>query len=137
MKKIVFISLITSTLFAEQKHELSDFFLTQDVKEITNEEGYGKASTYTLLYAKHQLTTQKEDLHFYYGAKMGFVSEEYTTDNGFGIPLNKMGTYYAAAVGMEYDMSKKEILLAEGLHSEDQVHQRVESRVQLTYTYTY
>ncbi len=137
MKKIIFISLLASTLFAEQKSDLSDFFFTQDVREITNEEGYGKASTYTLLYAKHQLATQQQDLHFYYGAKMGLVSEEYTTENGFGMPLDKIGTYYAAAVGMEYGMSKKESLLAEGIHSQDQVHQRTDSSVQLTYTYTY
>ena len=137
MKKIIFISLLTSTLFAEQKHELSEFFVAPDVKEVSNTLGYGKASTYTLLFAKHELVTDEEGLHFYYGAKMGLVSEEHTAENGFGIPLNKIGAYYAAAVGMEYDMSKKEILLAEGIHSEDQVHQRTESKVKLTYTYTY
>jgi len=137
MKKITFISLLTSALFAEQQHIPADFFVGQDIKEISNESGFGKNSTYSLLFAKHELTTDEKDLHFYYGAKMGFVSEEYTTDNGFGVPLNKMGAYYAAAVGMEYDMSNSEMLLAEGIHSEDQVHQRTQSKVQLTYTYTY
>ena len=137
MKKIVFISLLTSTLFAEQKHDPSDFFLNQDVKKITNESEYGKSNTYSLLFAKHQLTTQEKDLHFYYGAKMGFVQENHTSENGFGIPLNKIGAYYAAAVGMEYSFSKHEMLLAEGVHSDDQVHRRTDSRVQLTYTYTY
>jgi len=137
MKKIVFISLLTSTLFAEQKHELSDFFVAKDVKKITNELAYGKSSTYSLLFAKHQLTTDEQDLHFFYGAKMGFVQEEYTNDSGFGIPLNEVGAYYAAAVGMEYNLSHKELLLAEGVRYEDQVHQRSESKVQLTYTYTY
>jgi|LGOV01.1.fsa_nt_gb hypothetical protein len=137
MKKIAFISLLTSTLFAEQKHEISDFFVNQDVKKITNESGYGKSNTYSLLFAKHQLTTEDKDLHFFYGAKMGLVQEEYTSENGFGIPLNKIGAYYAAAAGMEYDLSSREMLLAEGIRSEDQVHQRSESKVQLTYTYTY
>lgn len=137
MKKIVFISLLTSTLFAEQKHEVSDFFVDKDVKKTTNELAYGKSSTYSLLFAKHQFASEKEDLHFFYGAKMGFVQEEYTNDSGFGIPLNDIGAYYAAAVGMEYNLSNKEILLAEGVRSEDQVHQRSESKVQLTYTYTY
>jgi len=137
MKKIIFMSLLTSTLFGEQKHEVSDFFVAQDLKEITHESEYGKRSTYSLLFAKHELTTDEEDLHFFYGAKMGFISEEYTSDNGFGVPLNKIGAYYAAAVGMEYDLSHREMLLAEGVRSQDNVHQRSESKVQLTYTYTY
>ncbi len=137
MKKIVFISLLTSTLFAEQKHEVSDFFIDKDVTKTTNESAYGTSNTYSLLFARHQLETQEEDLHFYYGAKMGLVQEDYATDNGFGIPLNKIGAYYAAAVGMEYDLSNKEMLLAEGIRSEDQVHRRSESKIQLTYTYTY
>ena len=137
MKKIIFISLLTSNLFGEQKHEVSDFFVGQDLKEITNEHGYGKSSTYSLLFARHNVTTEEQDLHFFYGAKMGVVSEGYATNNGFGVPLNKIGAYYAAAVGMEYDMSKREMLLAEGVRSDDQVHQRSESKVQLTYTYTY
>lgn len=137
MKKIIFISLLTSTLFAEQKHESVDFFVDQDVKKITNESEYGKCNTYSLLFAKHKLTTQEEDLHFFYGAKMGVIQENYTSNNGFGIPLNKIGAYYAAAVGMEYKFSEREMLLAEGVHSEDQVHQRTDSSVQLTYTYSY
>ncbi len=137
MKKILFISLLTSTLFAEQKHDPSDFFVDRDVKKITNESEYGKCNTYSLLFAKHQLATEEENLNFFYGAKMGVVQENYTSENGFGIPLNKVGAYYAAAVGMEYAFSKHEMLLAESIHSEDQVHQRTDSRVQLTYTYTY
>ena len=137
MKKIIFISLLASNLFGEQKHELSDFYIDKDLKEITNESGYGKCRNYSLLFAKHNVTTQEQDLHFFYGAKMGVVSEEYVTENGFGVPLNKIGAYYAAAVGMEYDMSKSEILLAEGIHSEDRVNHRSESKIQLTYTYAY
>ncbi|MGB5965599.1 MAG: hypothetical protein WBF77_12795 [Sulfurimonadaceae bacterium] len=137
MKKIVFISLLTSTLFAEQKHQLSDYFVEQDVKKITNESEYGKCNTYSLLFAKHQLATQEEDLHFFYGAKMGLVQEEFTSDNGFGIPLNKIGAYYAAAVGMEYDLSNRESLLAEGSRSEDHAHSRYESKLQLNYTYNF
>jgi len=93
MKRIAFISLLTSTLFAEQKHEISDFVVDQDVKKITNESEYGKSNTYSLLFAKHQFTAEDKDLHFFYGAKMGLVQEEHTSENGFGIPLNKIGAY--------------------------------------------
>lgn len=137
MKKIIFISLLASTLFAEQKEEASDFFIDQDVKKITNESGYGKCSTYSLLYAKHQLAIDDEDLHFYYGAKMGLIQEEYTSENGFGIPLNKVGAYYAAAVGLEYNMGKSEMVMVEGVRSEDHVQSRYESKLKLTYTYNY
>ncbi len=137
MKKIIFISLLASSLSAEQKNDFSDFFIDQDVKKITNESAFGKANTYSLLYAKHLLTTEDEDLHFFYGAKMGLVQEEYTRTNGFGVPLNKIGAYYAAAVGMKYDLNDKAIVLAEGSRSEDQAHDHYESKLQVTYTYSY
>jgi len=137
MKKIIFISLLASTLFAEQQHLLSDFCLDKDVKKIDNEASFGKKSTYSLLFAKHELSSKEKDLHFYYGAKMGLVSEKYDNDNGFGIPVNEMGTYYAAAVGMEYDLNTKAIIVAEALRSKDEVYSRSESKVQLTYTYNY
>ncbi len=137
MKKIVFISLLASTLFAEQKNDVSDFFVDRDVKKVTNESGFGKCNTYSLLFAKHSLPTEDANLHFFYGAKMGLVQEEYTSENGFGIPLNKLGAYYAAAVGMEYDFGKNALLMAEGIRSEDEVLQRSESKLKLTYTYSY
>jgi hypothetical protein len=137
MKKIIFISLLTSTLFAEHSDVLSDFLVDQDVKKVSNEDAYGKKSTYSLLFAKHELTSQERDLHFYYGAKMGFVSEEYENENGFGIPINEVGAYYAAAVGMEYDLSNKAIILAEAVRSKDEAYKRHESKLQLTYTYNY
>jgi len=137
MKKLILISLLTSTLFAEHKDVVSDFHFTQDIKELTNENGFGKKSTYSLLFAKHELNMEQKNLHFYYGAKMGFVSEEYATDNGFGIPLNEISAYYAAAVGMEYNLNEQAILMAEGTLGEDQVNHLSESKVKLTYTYTY
>jgi len=130
-------SLLTSTLFAEHKDMMSDFSFTKDVNAHTSESGFGKKSTYSLLFARHELTLDEKNLHFYYGAKMGVVSEEYTSDNGFGIPLNEMGTYFAAAVGMKYDLNEQAILLAEGLHSEDHLSKLTESKVKLTYTYNY
>lgn len=137
MKRVIFVSLLASTLFAEQKHDVSDFFIDQDVKKVTNELAYGKESTYSLLYAKHQLSSEEEGLHFFYGAKLGVVQEDYTRENGFGLPLNKLGTYYAAAVGMQYDVNEKAMLLAEGSRCEDHFQNRYESRVELTYTYHY
>ncbi len=137
MKKIIFISLLASLLSAEEKYKLSDFFIDQDLKKVTNESAFGKANTYSLLYAKHRLTTEDANLHFFYGAKIGVLQEEYTRKNGFGIPLNKIGAYYAAAVGMKYDLSTKAMVLAEGSRSEDQVHNHYESKLQVTYTYNY
>ena len=137
MKKMVLLSLLTSALFAETSHKISQFDIDSIVKEVSNELGYGKQNTYSLLFAKHSLNSQDEDVHFYYGAKMGFVSEGYAAENGFGVPLNKMGTYYAAAVGVEYDFAERSVFLAEGLRSEDQTKQRSENQVQVTYTYTY
>jgi len=137
MKKIIFISLLTSTLFADQASVISDFHLENSVLEVDNELGFGKKSTYSLIFAKHELTSSDQSLHFYYGAKMGIINEEHTADNGFGLPLNDISAYYAAAVGMEYDLSQEGILLAEAIRSEDQLYQRSESKLQVTYTYNY
>ena len=136
MKKMILMSLLTSVLFAES-HDSSAFGLDSIVKEVSNELGYGKQSKYSLLFAKHSFNSEDADVHFYYGAKMGFVTEEYATENGFGLPLNKVGTYYAAAIGVEYDFAERSVLLAEGLRSEDKVNQRSDSQVQVTYTYNY
>ena len=137
MKKIILISILTSTLFAEHKSVISDFSFTKDIKEQTSESDFGKTNTYSLLFAKHELTSDEKDFHFYYGAKLGVISEEHTSDNGFGIPLNEMGTYFSAAVGMEYDLNEQAILMAEGIHSENHANKFTESKMKLTYTYTY
>ncbi len=137
MKKLILISLLTSTLFAEHKELVSDFNFVKDIKEKTNESAFGKTSTYSLLFARHELTMEQKNLHFYYGAKLGVVSEEFNSDNGFGLPLSEMGTYFAAAVGMEYDLNDQAILMAEGTRSEDHLNKLTESKVKLTYTYTY
>jgi hypothetical protein len=137
MKKIVFISLLTSALFAQEKKSVSEFFVDHDVKEISNESTFGTRNTYSLLFAKHQFSGEDQDLHFFYGAKMGLVSEEHNGEDVFGIPLNKVGAYYAAAVGLQYDMSDSGTVLAEGVRSEDQVHSRSESKLRLSFNYTY
>jgi len=137
MKKIVFISLLSSTLLAQEKHSVSEFFVDHDVKKISNESTFGTRNTYSLLFAKHQLSGEDQDIHFFYGAKMGLVSEEHGGENVFGIPLNKVGAYYAAAVGLQYDMGESGIMLAEGVRSEDQVHSRSESKLRLSFNYTY
>jgi len=137
MKKIILISLLTSQLFATETIATSTFKVDKIVQEVSNEEAFGKSSKYSLLFAKHELSSSDQLLHFYYGAKVGIVSEEFTNDNGFGIPLNEVGTFYAATVGMEYDLNKQSILVAEALRSEDQVYERTQSKLQLTYTYNY
>ena len=137
MKKIILISLFTSQLFATETTTTSTFKVDKIVQEVSNEEAFGKSSKYALLFAKHELSSSDQQLHFYYGAKVGIISEEFTNDNGFGIPLNEMGAFYAATVGMEYDLDKQSILIAEALRSEDQVYQRTQSKLQLTYTYNY
>ena len=137
MKKIILISLLTSTLFAQENASTSTFKVDKVVQEVSNEEAFGKTSKYSLLFAKHEVSSSDQQLHFYYGAKLGVVSEAFSNDNGFGIPLNEMGTFYAAAVGMEYDLNKQSILVAEALRSEDQVYERTQSKLQLTYTYNY
>ena len=137
MKKIILISLLTSQLFAAETIATSTFKVDKIVQEVSNEEAFGKSSKYSLLFAKHELSSSDQQLHFYYGAKVGVVSETFTNDNGFGIPLNEMGTFYAATVGMEYDLDKQSILIAEALRSEDQVYERTQSKLQLTYTYNY
>ncbi len=68
---------------------------------------------------------------------MGLVTEEYITESSFGTPLAKSGAYYAAAIAMEYDINAEAMLRAEGLHSEDEVHQHKENKLQLIFTCHY
>lgn len=137
MKKIILISLLTLTLFAQEDTPISTFKVDKVVQEVSNEEAFGKISKYSLLFAKHEVSSSDQQLHFYYGAKLGVVSEEFNNDNGFGLPLNAMGTFYAATIGMEYDLNKKSILVAEALRSEEHIYERTQSKLQLTYTFNY
>ncbi|MBU1643116.1 hypothetical protein KKE54_07115 [bacterium] len=137
MKRFIFLSLFASSLFAEQDHGISEFLVDKDITEISNESEFGKGNTYSLLFAKHRLTTDNQHLHIYYGAKMGLVSEEYTSKYAHAFPLNKIGTYYAAAVGMEYHLSSSKMLLAESSRCDNQFNDRIESKLQVTYSYSY
>ena len=137
MKKLILISLLTSQLFSQENETTSTFKVDKIVQEVSNEEAFGKSSKYSLLFAKHELSSSDQQLHFYYGAKIGVVSENFTNDNGFGVPLNEIGAFYAATVGMEYDLNQQSILVAEALRSEDKTYQRTQSKLQLTYTYNY
>ena len=137
IKRFIFISLLTSTLFAEQKHTISEFLVDQDITETANESEFGKGHTYSLLFAKHRLSSADHSLRFYYGAKMGLVSEEYTSKYAYAIPLNKISTYYAAAVGMEYHLSHNKMLLADTTRCENQFYGRIENKLQLTYSYSF
>jgi hypothetical protein len=137
MKKIIFISLLTSTLFAQEKENVSEFFVAHDVREVSHESTFGTRNTYSLLFAKHQFSADDQDLHFFYGAKMGLLSEEHYGEDVFGIPLNKVGAYYAAAVGLQYDTSKSGMVLAEGVRSQDLLHSRSDSKLRLSFNYTY
>ncbi len=137
IKRFIFISLLTTTLFAEAANNASEFLVDQDVTEKANESEFGKGNTYSLLFAKHQLTSADQSLHIYYGAKMGLVSEEYTSKYAYAIPLNKISTYYAAAVGMKYHLSHNKMLLAESARCENQFYGRIENKLQLTYSYSF
>jgi hypothetical protein len=137
IKRFILISLFASSLFAGQDYDVSEFLVDKDITEISNESEFGKGSTYSLLFAKHKLATDDQNLHIYYGAKMGLVSEEYTSKYAYGIPLNKIDAYYAAAVGMEYHLSNSKMLLAESSRCDDQFNDRIESKLQVTYSYSY
>jgi len=137
IKRFIFISLLASTLFAEDGHKVSEFLVGQDITETANESEFGKGNTYSLLFAKHRLSSADHSLRFYYGAKMGLVSEEYTSKYAYAIPLNKISTYYAAAVGMEYHLSHNKMLLADTTRCENQFYGRIENKLQLTYSYSF
>ncbi len=48
IKRFIFILLLTSTLFAEDGHNVSEFLVGQDITETANESEFGKGNTYSL-----------------------------------------------------------------------------------------
>jgi len=136
MKKI-YLSLILSLPLFSAEHELSKFVVHGISHSKSNETAYGVTNSYALLYAKHELSTIENSLHLSYGAKVGIISEDYSSQDGFGIPLNKLGTYLAASLELNYDLSHCCHLLAEGSYAQDEVHELEESLVKLSYNYTF
>ncbi|MGB5965600.1 MAG: hypothetical protein WBF77_12800 [Sulfurimonadaceae bacterium] len=63
--------------------------------------------------------------------------EDYTAKNGFGPNAEKYGTIIKANLRMDYDLKEYQKLSFEGSHSQNELHQQVESQVRIGYQYKF
>ena len=137
MKKAsLFLLLITTLLYAEPEDVTSNLVLESESFALDHESEYGITNSYSFLIAEHQIHADR-CLLFYYGTKVGFVIEDHTADNGFGPDTEQYGMIFRANMGINYDLKKFQKLSLEGSHSQDGLHQQVESLVQIGYQYKF
>lgn len=128
--------LITTLLYAEPEEVTSNLVLESESFELDHKSAYGITNSYSFLTAEHQIHADR-CLVFYYGTKIGFVIEDYTADNGFGVDAEQYGMIFRANMGINYDLKEAQLLSFEGSHSQDELHQQVESQVRLGYQYKF
>lgn len=128
--------LITTLLYAEPEEVTSNLVLESESFELDHESEYGITNSYSFLIAEHQIHADR-CLVFYYGTKVGFVIEDYTSDNGFGPDTEQYGMIFRANMGMNYDLKESQMLSFEGSHSQDELHHQIESQVRIGYQYKF
>lgn len=137
MKKISLILLFVTTFLYAGSHDVkSKVVLDSENFELDHESTYGVTNNYSFFVAEHQIHAD-EYLVFYYGTKVGFLIEDYTAENGFGPNAEKFGTIVKANLGMDYDLKDYQKVSFEGSHSQDELHQQVESQVKIGYQYRF
>ena len=132
MKIISFLIICTAFLYAESNNLGPTLVFDSKSFDRDHESAYGVTNSYTFLVAEYQLHTDKS-LNFYYGTMLGLVYESYTAENGFGQDAEQ----YGANIGVNYDLQQYQQLSFEGSHSQDELHQQINSQFKLQYQYTF
>ncbi len=137
MKNIFLILLFVTTLFsADSEEATSKLVLDSESFVLDHESAYGVTNTYSFLMAEHQIHADR-CLVFYYGTKIGFVIEDYTAENGFGQEAIEHGTIIEANLGVDYQIEKYQTLSFEGVHSQNELQNQIESQITVGYQYKF
>ena len=137
MKKISLTLLfITTYLYAEPNDVKSKLVLESENFKLDHESAYGVTNSYAFFVAEHQIHAD-DCLVFYYGTKVGVVTEDYTAQNGFGPDAEKYSTVIKANLGVNYDLRDYQKLSLEGSRSQDDLHRQTESRLKFGYRYKF
>ena len=127
---------MTTLLSAESNDVSSKLVIESESFELDHESVYGVTTSYSFLVAEHQIHTDG-CLLFYYGTKIGYVIEDYTAENGFGVNAEKHGAIIRANLGVEYDLKQYQKLSFEGSHSQSELFEQVESQITIGYQYKF
>jgi len=133
-KTLLTLLLLTTILFAQEKTLSSTLVIDGEHYSRDHESVYGVCNTYAFLVAEHQIQ-RDSTLLFYYGTKVGIVSEGYSARNGFGPEVDALGIILKANIGLTYKIEKYEQLSVESSHIDDLLHEQVDSRLKVSYNY--
>ncbi len=137
MKKVLSLLFFMTTLLNAQSDEAkSKFLIESESIELAHKSAYGVTDSYSFLTAEQQFHAD-EDLLFYYGTKVGFITEDYTAENGFGPDTESFGTAIEANVGVNYTLKDFQHITFEGNHLQDALHQQEENKVKIGYQYKF
>ncbi len=124
---------ITSILYAETDNVESAFILESESFELDHKSIYGVTSNYSFLVAQHEIIADNNTFLFYYGTKIGFVTEDFTATNGFGPALDEFALVFKANMGFDFDINKFQVITLEGSHIEESLRNGTEDLVTIGY----
>jgi len=124
---------ITTILYADANDVESNFVLESESFELNHQSIYGVTNNYSFVVAQHNIKADDNTFLFYYGTKVGVVTEDFTAANGFGPALEEFALVFNANMGFDFDIDKFQVITLEGSHIEDGLRSEIENIVTIGY----
>ena len=124
--------LFTSLLHAEPTHVTSKLIIDNESYEHNHESIYGVKNSYVFVVTQHQIEADDNFL-FYYGTKVGVVTESYAAENGFGPEVTDYDLLFTTNFGFDFDLNQFEMISLEGSHMQGGLNKNSESQVLFNY----
>ena len=133
MRVVLFLLIIfISLLHADATHVTSKVIIDNESYEHKHESIYGVKNCYAFLVTQHQIEADEKFL-FYYGTKIGLVTESYAFDNGFGPEVTDYELLFTTNLGFNFDLNAFEMLSLEGSLMQGGLNRSSESQVLFNY----
>ena len=135
--RLFILLLITLTLSLQADPSLkSNIVLENESYTLEHESTYGITNNYSLVSIEHHIKAANS-LTFYYGTCLGFVTEDYTADNGFGPEAEEFGLVMETSIGIDYNFENYQSISLEGSHSQNKMLHDNENSTQVKYQYKF
>jgi len=132
MRALLLLLLFISSLYAEPAHVTSKLIIDNESYEQKHESIYGVKNSYTFVVTQHQIEADDNFL-FYYGTKVGLVTESYAAENGFGPEVTDYDLVFTTNLGFNFDLNQFEMISLEGSHIQGGLNRNNESQVLFNY----
>jgi len=131
----VFLSIFLTTLIWADSSS-SQLLLESESKRVDHELKYGLSNNYTMLSATHKIMAAN-NFSLFYGTKLGLISESCSSNEGHGLLSEAFGVVLEAAAGLEYHFVDSQHIALKGRYLEDDLHQKSQNNVTISYSYKF